>query len=457
VVGEIMRSENYQNQKLTFTKLEPLQMERTALLEGLAPENPNLQDYKKVIKEHVPSGAWLYIDRIVELRYKQADLKKRNESLTPLERVYLKDSLEVLRPRPLLTGERADYTFWRGIRKSTLEDIGLITKAPESLEGIVDKALLLRRWQVMALNEALAKPISEYKNNIKPEHKLRIDNKAAVSRFAAEKGICLPDNYLKDGRMNAGIVDLLRANDFNIWEAISNSAKDAKDKKPNSKLVAISFTNYSTGDESRIYPLDIVEAFEHYLHFGPEKTKIALGDASGKYGGHQSLFVPKRTPTEDFKYDQVTLDYLAELYNNPSSDPMWWINARMGCSCEYASIHSFFKKSKGEKKRMAHILIDAHTGNSLLTIFNQLKKENRGVELWRYMPIPSQAMAALADTARYNMLIYDGSKRLREEDINILLLELVKNNPKSAFLSPNTAGFPDSFTKPYFINPLNKI
>jgi hypothetical protein len=400
-------------------------MERVALLEGLTPRNPNLEDYVKVAKGHVPAAAWLYIDRVVDLRTSEAELSKRGETPSNTARWELKKSIEVLRSRPIPSDERRDYTFWKGISHQTFKDIGLLVNASDSPDEIFQKEKALNPWQALQVSDHPAKPITEFKNNIKPSHKVRIDGKDAVQRFAGDKKFYLPEQYEENGRMSSGMIDILRSRDYNLLEALATGYKEAAINRPNDRIVVASSTNYSTGDESRIYLLDLIEALEHFAIIGPSKS--VLGDENGKYAGHQLLSVPKRTPTADEKIDHVILDYLNQFYENPPQDPMWWLNARMSCTCPYAVVHSFYKKVKGNKMRMGHVLIDAHIGNSIISNLERRRKEGKHVSLWKYLPVLSAEMVELADKARYQTFIHkDGVHGLREEDINIVLGEGAK-------------------------------
>ncbi len=418
-----MRSENYLDQGLTFTRFDVPHMVRAALAEGLKPENPRHNEYRELVQRYtgLPTGNVESLHSLLQ-----------PETLPKGHALELARLLPGVYPR----GERGD-TAWKQLNYEALQSERVIVAAGTGLDDLVSRALNGKAWEVLALEGPIAEAGMDYRKHIPRRNRVVLDSEQTIDAFSRQHNMPLYAHW--NGQMNDNLMKKLRGARFTLNDAILTAL--SQQQNLGIKRSVISFTNYASGDDVRIFPIDLVEMVEIFTYFKEYKgaaAKFQLGDEAQKYAGTKTLLVPKRHPTEHFEWNQESVDYIADFSKGPLFyDPVWWLNFRVNCTCDYARDMTNFNITVGEKRYKA-MIFDPHAGAAILAILDSLnpKQDPR-----LYLPIPSKEMFALADYARFNMYVIkeDGKRRpLREDEINILLLHAMVSNPQKAFSQPGT-------------------
>lgn len=427
-----MRSENYGLQEQTFTRLEPQHMVRAALVEGLKSENPKHSEYKVLVQRYteLPLGN---IERLHNLL--------QQERLSRTEALVLGRLLQSVYPR-------GDNNVWKQLNYDALQSEGVIVVAQPNLDEIVDKALKGEGWEVLALEKPIVETGEDYRKHIPRRNKIVLDSEATIDVFSQQRNMALHPHW--NGQVNDDLIRRLKGGRYTLNDAILTAL--SQQQNSGRKHSVISFTNYTSGDDVRIFPLDLVEMVEIFTYFREHRGAAAefeLGDEAQKYAGTKTLLVPKRHPTEKFEWNKESVDYIADFFKGPLFyDPIWWLNFRANCTCDYARNMANFNIIVGEKKYKV-MIFDPHVGAAILTILDSSDPKQ---DMRLYMPIPSKEVLALADYARFNMYVVgeDGKRKpLREDEINILLLHAMKSDPQKAFSLPGTER-----VTPYVLQPL---
>ena len=425
-----MRSEDYLNQGITFTRFEIPHMVRAALVNGMMPENSDHARFKELVKRYtnMPAGN---VERLHFLMQQAAIEKGRISEFNKL----LSDF-----------GPRLRDDVWKQLNYEHLRQEGVIQTAGNDLGALVKKALECPTWVVLEIEKPLIEEGADYKKHIPRRNKVVLDSEQTIDAFASRVGMELYIHW--NGQVNDDLIQRLKNAKYSLNEGIVTALTNLQGSKL--KYPIFSYTNHSTGDEVRIPPINLVEMFEIFRYFREyhgAAARLTLGDAEGKYDSTKVLVVPKRHPTEDFQVNQVTLEYLAEFYRGPMFvDSVWWLNFRAQCGCEYTQDQTNFTIGRGEKKRKP-IIFDPHIGAAILKIFEELKQDPR-----QYIPAPSKEIIQIADFARFNMYeVRKDNKRhiLLEEAINIFLMHAMIANPQNAL---SKAG--SERVTPYVLKPM---
>ncbi len=418
-----MRSENYENQELTFTRFEVPHMVRVALVEGLKHENPRHSEYKALVQQYtgLPTGN---VERLHFLLQQETLPQGRALELVRL--------LPSVYPR----GERGDNA-WKQLNYEALQSEGVIVTMGTGLDDLVSRALNGKTWEILALEAPIVETGADYRKHIPRRNKIVLDSEQTIDAFSQQRNMALYPHW--NGQVNDDLIKKLKEARYTLNDAILTAL--SQQQNSGRKHSVISFTNYTSGDDVRIFPIDLVEMVEIFTYFREHKgaaAKFKLGDEAQKYAGTKTLLVPKRHPTENFEWNQESVDYIANFFEGPLFyNAVWWLNFRANCTCDYARGMANFNILVGEKKYKA-MIFDPHVGAAILTILDSLEPKQ---DVRLYMPIPSKEVLALADYARFNMYVVgeDGKRRpLREDEINILLLHAMKSDPGKAFSQPET-------------------
>ncbi|MEK6948702.1 MAG: hypothetical protein AABX34_00670, partial [Nanoarchaeota archaeon] len=284
-----MRSENYGLQEQTFTRFEPQHMVRAALVEGLKSENPRHNEYKGLVQRYtgLPPG------NIERLHY-----LLQQEQLSRTEALALGTLLPSVYPR----GERGDNA-WKQLNYDALRSEGVIVAVKANLDEIVDRAVNGKTWQVLALEEPIIEREYEiglrsmdYRKHIPRRNKIVLDSEQTINAFSQQHNMTLHPHW--NGQMNDDLIRRLRGANYSLNDAILTAL--SQQQNSGRKHSVISFTNYTSGDDVRIFPIDLVEMVEIFTYFREHKGAAAifkLGDEAQKYAGTKTLLVPKRHPT----------------------------------------------------------------------------------------------------------------------------------------------------------------
>lgn len=415
-----MRSENYGLQEQTFTRFEVPHMVRAALVEGLKNENPRHSEYKELVKRYIglPTGN---VERL--------HLLQQQETLPRGRALELGRLIQNMNPR----GDNV----WKQLNYEALQSEGVIVTVGTGLDDLVSRALNGTTWEVLALEAPIVETGADYRKHIPRRNKIVLDSEQTIDAFSQQHNMPLYAHW--NGQVNDDLIKKLKEARYTLNDAILTAL--SQQQNSGRKHSVISFTNYTTGDDVRIFPIDLVEMVEIFTYFREHKgaaAKFKLGDEAQKYAGTKTLLVPKRHPTENFEWNQESVDYIADFFQGPLFyNAVWWLNFRANCTCDYARDMANFNITVGEKKYKA-MIFDPHIGAAILTILDSLDPKQ---DVRLYMPIPSKEVLALADYARFNMYVVgeDGKRRpLREDEINIILLHAMKSDPRKAFSQPGT-------------------
>jgi len=427
-----MRSENYALQQQTFTRFEVPHMVRAALVEGLRHNNPKNIEYRELIKQYIDLNP-AAVNRLHRLM--------QHTRLTPDQVFERNELLNEFKPR-------GEDNHWKNLDYDHLksENVNVIQTVSGNLEKIVSRSAQGKLWEVLELPTQIANGEIDYKKHIPRSNKILLDSEQTIQAFAAAKNMSLHAHW--DGSMSGDLLRRLSAAGYSLVEAIT-TALTQNQSSPN-KYAVISYTNYSTGDEVRFFPIDFIETPEYFAYMkrhSESKMEFELGDAEQKYAGSKTLIVPKRRPDEKFSFNKSTLEYLAEFRDSPLIDQTWWINFRAECDCVYSRERALFNIEIDQTRRKP-IIFDPHIGGAFLTIFDILKIDARS-----YLPIPSKELFTIGDYIRFNMYeIGEGGNRkpIREEGINIMLLHYMKADPQGALSKPGTEK-----VSPYVLQPIH--
>ena len=427
-----MRSENYGLQGQTFTRFEPQHMVRAALVDGMRPENPDHAKFTGLVKKYtnLPAGN---VERLHYLLQQGQMTRGRWQELEKL----LSDF-----------GPRLRDDVWKQLNYEHLRQEGVIQTVGNDVGGLVKRVLESPTWVVLEVEGSLIEEGRDYRKHIARRNKVILDSEQTIDAFASRAGMELHVHW--NGQVDDNLIQRLRDAKCSLNEGIVTALTNLQGSKL--KYPIFSYTNYSTGDEVRIAPINLVEMFEIFSYFREyhgAAARFTLGDAEGKYHSTKAPVVPKRHPTEDFQVNQATLEYLAEFYKGPMFvDPVWWLNFRAQCGCEYTQDQTNFTIAIGEKKRKP-IIFDPHIGAAILKIFEELKQDPR-----QYVPAPSREIIQIADFVRFNMYeVRADNKRhvLLEEAINILLMHAMIANPQNALSKVGSERITPYVLKPMYV------
>jgi len=272
-------SENLASQQLTFERFDVQHIVRAALIEGLKPENEEHEVYFELVMDYSgqPTGKVVGLYNLL-----------REQNLTDGRRKELDDLLADFAPR-------SETSNWRNFDYRRLVDAKVIVRISDNLDGILQKAVENRKYQVLAISNPIAEIGTDYDHHIPRRNKIILDSEESIAAFAASTGMSLHPHW--DGHVNDDLIKRLRGQRYTINEGVTTALTQRQGSTE--KHCVISFTNYSSKDEVRIYPLDMVKHVEMFLYFKSHNGAAAtfeLGDAGPLYAGTKTLLVAKRFP-----------------------------------------------------------------------------------------------------------------------------------------------------------------
>ena len=397
-----MRAKNYDNQAASFKPLQPYEMLRVAIFDGMKPNylEPERQRSTRLMKRYLDISN----ERIDHL----FSLLEVSNPIEPQQQ-FLND---------IIAQAAYDSGYWKRFDYNHLksETEGLIIEHDGNLSGL---ARLVQETEpnkvifVPAVGERTVDPEEEvdYLKHIPWRSKLVLNGGDVVKRFAQDRGFELPENYLKKGYMTQEVFSLLEQHGFYFIEALKTSIEVLKQPEYQNRIITALVIKRRDGTELRLHPHDFVEAAEFYTYcFLHNKEVIeTLGDKltemGDKYHGANTFDVPKRTPvmTHDGlkSFDQVELHY----FPNPLGDgpyPLDWMSTTVACSCDHALNMRNFEVRNSIMTRVVETM-DTHADMVFLA---NMQAKGIGVEetVNNMSPIPTAEFSEYVDRTRYNIV-----------------------------------------------------
>lgn len=371
-------------------------MVRVALVEGMEPKYDDkerqryrrlLQDYSDITEEGIGM-----LFRLMETGAK-----------TPSGKTTL---------NKLISMVAYDSGHWRNFDYEHLKKEGVIVTHNGNLKGLVSLIQEIDESNVIfvpAVGEKAIAPEEEpdYLKHIDWRNKLLLNGKDVVKRFVHEKGIELPQSYLKDGHVTTEVLNLLEQNGFYFNEALRVGVEVLKDEKYKERIIAAMVIKRRDGTELRLHPHDFVEAAEFYIYCLIYNKKIVetLGDKltsfGTKYHGANFFQVPKRMPIKGKVYNEVELHY----FPNPTGEgpyPLDWMSTRVACNCPHALNMRNFEDRRGKMTRVVETM-DTHANMVFLAWMNT-KQVNTEKAVNNMSPVPTIEFSNFVDKTRYNLV-----------------------------------------------------
>jgi len=426
-----MRSKNYNNQTASFTPLQPNQMVRVALAEGMKPQypEPERQRYRRLVKQYLGIDE-TRVDRLFSL----LEVEDPSEP----QQVFLND---------ILVQVAYDSRYWhrRGFDYDALKKEGIIIEHDGNLNGLARLVQEIDESKVIfvpRVGERAVAPEHEpdYLKHVSWRNKLVLNGRDVVTKFAENKGFQLPEKYLENGYMSVEVMGLLEKHGFYFNEALKTAIEVLKDPKYENRVISTMSIKRTDGSELRLHPHDFVEAAEFYIYSLRYKKEIIetlggrLSLVGDKYHGVNTFNVPKRVPIGRKTHNEVVLHYFPEQIEN-GHHPLDWMNTRVTCNCPHALNMT---NMETRSKRQARVLDTMDTHANMVFLAEMHKKEISPEDAVNNMsPIPTEELSRRVDITRYNLVKEFreeglGKGRLKrtyagEEDIEKIIHELAKD------------------------------
>lgn len=427
-----MRSKNYADQAASFTPLEPQQMVRVALVEGMKPkyEDRERQRYRRLLKDYldITEEGIGTLFRLMETGAKTQDGKNTLGRLISLVAY--------------------DGEYWKNFDYEHLKKEGVIIPHNGNLKGLVGLIQEIDKSKVIFTPSVVERALApedehDYLKHIDWRNKLVLNGKDVVEMFARDKGIELPENYLRNGYMTTNVFNLLQQNGFYFNEALRSAIKILKEPKYQNRIITSMAIKRADGTELRFHPHDWVEAAEFYMYCFAHKRNLieTLGkkitDPNDKrYYGADAFLVPKRTPVNGQQYNYVEMHFFPDPHGK-GKYPLSWMGTKVACNCPHALNMRNFEDRKGKQMRVVETM-DTHANMFFLKWIHLHKKEidDLGKVVNNMSPVPTLELSDVTDKIRYNLaqefeVEEKGKPKINrtyvgEVGIEALILELAK-------------------------------
>ena len=420
-----MRSKNYLDQIASFTPLEPQQMVRVALVEGLKPryENGERQRYRRLLKEYTDVDD----DRI--------------NALFRIMKYGARTKREAGFLRTLIDDVRYTSGKWKSFEYPSLKKEGVIIEYSGDNQGLVDKVLETDENHAIFVQHPIAEEGKDYLKHIDWRNKMVLNGPDVIIQFAKDRGIedQLPETFLKYRRPNEVVYKLLEKHGFTYTEALKTAIKVMKTQKYLGRTIAVWAIKNPNGNEFRQHPHDHIESPELfvYAHRYAKPIIQELGDLLtpyvDKYYGLNRFSVPKRVPENEKVFNSVETHYLPD-FGNASKKILEWMHTVTECDCGNALNLRNFEDRKGRKAYIVQTF-ETHAGVVVLEI-HYAKGINANESPNNLNPLPTPEFSRFVDKLRYNLAeeieIRNGEKTkihrryAGEIAIEILINELAK-------------------------------
>ncbi|MEM4267211.1 MAG: hypothetical protein QXK37_00090 [Candidatus Woesearchaeota archaeon] len=404
-----MRVINLDDRKIIFTPLEPHEMIRLALVEGMKPKyKSNIrQQHRRLVAEHT-NISYSDISRLFRL-YEVENPTPKQEALKESLVLCLNYKSEVWKP--------IDYELLeRGREPVIIRHNGDIATLVELLEKIPENKV------IATTNPVLEQSYNSIKN-VNWKNKLVLNGPDVAIYFLQLNGYSIPHSLSKGRRFTEESLSKLEKAGFSFREALKTSIDYVlKDERYRYRRILLSTVKYRAGGELRLSHRDFIEGAELYgfiLHKGlivrPNWSETAM----------RRYAVPKRIP-EKTRYNVVEIHYLPDSSLQPKNILDWFF-AWYVCDCKYALNMRDMEFGKKRKKFVVPTL-DAHGVVALLNNLwdNKIHPNNAPNAM---CPLPTEDLVRYADKLRYNLIIdLKTKKRALEPHQEVLINEALKKH-----------------------------
>jgi hypothetical protein len=394
-----MRSKNYDNQVESFTPLQPQQMVRVAVVEGIKPEYKERDAYRKFLT--------LLVD-LPEKRINQLFSLLEVERPTEKQKSFLDD---------IISEVAYDGRHWKPLNYNFLKENGVVIEQNGNVKNLAKSLNEIRENKVIFVpnvgGTALEpKDEPEYLKHVDWRNKLVINGPDVVRRFGQDKGIALSGKYLKNGYLPVADFRLLESNGFYFNEALKTLINGVlKEPEYKDRMITELVIKRRDGTELVLHPHDFVEAAEFYVYCLRYKKEVieTLGNKITGLGTKYPevvLEVPKRRPEisaagEMKSYNNVEYHYLPDPLGG-GKYPLDWMSTQVSCDCPHALNLRNFEMRKGIMTRIAETM-DTHANIGFLAWLDvrQISPEDAVNNM---SPIPTLECSIFVDKARYNIV-----------------------------------------------------
>lgn len=423
-----MRSTDFMDKERTYSRLNPTEMIRVALVNGLN-ANMNTDDSKRYIEMVKHFTNLRNPNRVNRLASIISE-----DRITRKQEAFLDDLIK-----------EVDYQndAWKRFNYQTLKMAGVVEEV-DGLSELVESAAPLLKGsfgeygetsdlsKVLVVKGDLLDPDRDYLKHIHWRNKLRLDSNAAMEHLfgslSHEK--FMSSLFRKYGVLSKSDLENLNRRGFTFQNALYNALDVLIESESKSPIVTISFKNPTTANETRVHMLDFIEAAERYLHrkfF--TKEEIVTGEIDY---ARREVQIPKRTPTAKMgEFNRLEAHYYPHhLY--VSKGPTSWMYTLAHCDCEHAFNSRNYNTGKGAKLRVVNTwdvhFLDyslekvADTGIKTLPDHWSLTKANH------LSIIPSAEFVGVANFLRNNVFVESNKTRrsLKEPEIEAVIFEMIK-------------------------------
>ena len=439
-----MRAKNYDNQTASFMPLEPRQMVRVALVEGMKPTYPynERQRHRRLLKQYLVihsdrETSEERIDRLFSLLQVPNPTQPQKEFLDDLIRQASYDGGH---------WERFDYEHLKRegiIIEHDGRDVGGLVRL---MEGIGENKVVF----VPTIADIKDGNEVDYRKHVKPWNTFFMNGVNSVRVFAERVGIELPEAYRQSFSIPGDVWDLLESKGdpsrrFYFVEGLHSTVDALKYEAFANRLIARLTIKKPDGTDVVWHAHDNVEASEFYVYSLLYKEELiqTLGDMviaeekkppGDKYFGTNVWRVPKRTPVRTreglITHNEVLIHYFPDITG--VRYPLDWMNMDPRCNDPDSTDRSNYEVRRGKKMARFVLTHDMHTMMISLARMHALGiTPEQAVN--NMSPIPSVEYSRMVDKFRYN-LAYEIPRNGRaperryvgEVGIEILIHELWK-------------------------------
>ncbi|MGM5482928.1 MAG: hypothetical protein ACQESF_05675 [Nanobdellota archaeon] len=428
-----MRSKSYKNYTDSFTPLQPNEMLRLSLVEGIKGKYPEGQRkrYKRLLKKYLRIDNY-EIDILSDLFSRHHDAYDAY------------DGANDEKFNQLLNKVSYNSTNWRNINYNNLKNEGVIIEYSGNKKGLAELLELTDQRKVISYQKpGFDKKMANYLKHIPWQNKLVLNGPDVIMDFAKAKGFYehLPESLPKARRVTNKVRELLREFDFSFSKALKTSINHTlkSEKYANREIRTFTIKN-PNGSELRLHQYNPVEAAEHFVNvrkrkiFGDNSQEVylILGNKESEldperlYHGTNKFKVPKRIPTQDGKITHNTLE-THFLPTNESNDILEYFNTVTFCDCPHSLNLRNFQERRGSKTYVIPTF-DIHASMVSLEILARqgIDARNPANAENNLSPLPSEETVYFLDKAKYNLFIQqeqeDSNQRKPADKLTLDLL-----------------------------------
>lgn len=400
-----MRSKNYDDMKASFTALQPVQMVRVALVNGINPavehKPQERQNYLDLLKKFttVPKAT---LDGLFGLL--QGDNGSKEKEIEEIRKSLYYDT-----------------DVWKPFDYDKLISSGVVVPFNLDTTGLVRVASSLPRHKVIELSRPIEREGVDYLKHVHWRNKLVLNGRDVVAAFAREHEIELPKSYKdRGGPPPVSLYGQLAKKGFTFRTAMETCTSVIQSDAYSSRDISVLVIKHLNGDELRMHHHDYDESCELFLYSRKYGLNIIekLGDRLKPEGAKYVLNVydlPSRS--RGGLTHRVEICYLPD-FKDATNRTLEWMKTRFSCGCEWALNLRNFSFGRGETKHTAYTS-DTHGGMVIL----QLQLDENGILIdnpQNMNPIPQPGFSRFIDVLRYQVMQGHGnSDYVKETGIEI--------------------------------------